>query len=71
MCLIISHANFSLAPSFNCSIFNVVLRVSMAMGGFWGAAMGVDNYLPLGFDPLLTQKAPLYFFEISIFGDGP
>ena len=29
---------------------------------------------PLGFDPLPTQRVPLpplYYFEISIFGDGP
>ena len=32
----------------------------------------VLTFPPLGFDPLPTQRVPcLYYFEISIFDDGP
>ena len=34
-------------------------------------AVGADALLPQGFDSLPTQRVPpLYYFEISIFGDG-
>ena len=50
--------------------FFFLLERIESRGGLRGAR--ADALLPQGLEPLPTQRiSPLYYFEISIFGDGP
>ena len=63
----VGRAGLGLTPSACSGVRHPRRPNGPTQGGSRGGG-GVDTPLPQGFDP---KGLPLYYFEISIFGDGP